>query len=75
MNNIAPNNCAINEVTADGVHVGRCWHTLEEIGGDYLCPRHGHVTSVRKHYEDTGELTSELDHNPALRAFVEAKRA
>jgi hypothetical protein len=33
------NCCPINEQTADGVRVGRCWHTLR----DGRCPIHGDV--------------------------------
>ena len=38
-------NCPINERTADGVSVGRCWfHT----GRDGICPRHGDVNEYLK---------------------------
>lgn len=64
-------NCAINECTGDGTHVGRCWFALEKVGDEaWLCPRHGNVTEVQRHYADTGELTSELAHDPELRAAV-----
>ena len=68
-------NCAINEVTGDGEHVGRCWGFLERKGGRKICPRHGDVTAVQEHYAETGHLTSELDHDPRLRASIERKRA
>ena len=60
-------NCAINEVTGDGVHVGRCWHTLSDSGS---CPRHGDVSEVQKHFDLTGELTSELEHPVDIRVKV-----
>ncbi len=67
MNIIGPNNCAINEVTGDGHHVGRCWFALK----DGECPRHGDVTAVQEHFKATGKLTSELDHDPAIAHAIE----
>lgn len=51
------NNCPINEVTADGKHVGRCWMTLEKGN----CSRHGDVSKYQKYYMKSGKLTSEND--------------
>lgn len=48
-------NCPINEVTGDGVTVGRCWFALKEN----ICPRHGDVNAAVLHFERTGELTKE----------------
>ena len=47
------NNCAVRERTADGVSVGRCWHSLDE---DRCCPIHGCVRSQMAEYMRTGEL-------------------
>jgi hypothetical protein len=38
------NNCPINEMTGDGVLVGRCWHYCK----DGICPRHGDVSVYLK---------------------------
>lgn len=70
MNIPAPNNCAINEVTGDGKHVGRCWFHLE----NNICPRHGDVTEVQEHFRETGELTSELQHNTSPRLDPEVSQ-
>lgn len=51
----APNNCPINERTADGDLVGRCYYYLK----DGHCPRHGDVTEAVTRYIETGELTKE----------------
>lgn len=47
-------NCAIMERTADGRAAGRCWFY---VGDSLVCPRHGDVEFVQKHYTDTGFLT------------------
>ena len=52
-------NCAVMEVTADGVRVGRCWAF---VGHDYICPRHGNVRRVQEDYAHTGKLTDETEH-------------
>jgi hypothetical protein len=49
--------CAVNECTADGVRVGRCWFRV--VNG--RCERHGDVTAVQEHYVRTGRLTDEGD--------------
>ena len=49
-------NCPINERTADGVLVGRCWF---HCPGD-ICPRHGDVSAELKLYRETGRLTKEV---------------
>lgn len=51
----APNNCPIQERTADGVSVGRCWHFLG-LEGDKICERHGNVTTQVAEYLRTGQL-------------------
>jgi len=48
--------CAVLERTADGIPVGRCWFF---VGDRYVCPRHGDVSEIQKHYQETGELTLE----------------
>lgn len=55
------NNCPINEQTADGVIVGRCWFALDK---NHRCPRHGDVTAARDLYIRTGKLTLEKVHKP-----------
>ncbi len=50
-------NCPVNERTADGRSVGRCWHWC--IEGQ--CPRHGDVSSALRLYSQTGKLTDEND--------------
>lgn len=55
-----PRSCAINEQTGDGVSVGRCWFYVDDDG---CCPRHGDVKAVMTHYNKTGKLTKESDHN------------
>lgn len=49
-------NCPINERTADGDLVGRCWFYLSD---GKTCPRHGDVSQPVSHYVQTGRLTSE----------------
>lgn len=49
-------NCAVRERTGDGVSVGRCWFHTDEAEGTLTCPRHGDVTSIQKHFSETGEL-------------------
>ncbi len=49
-------NCPINEQTADGAIVGRCWHSLDD---GTTCPRHGDVSIEIAHFNETGELTLE----------------
>ena len=51
-----PDNCAVRELTADGVSVGRCMFYVR----DGQCPRHGDVRAVQAHYRETGELTDEV---------------
>ena len=51
-------NCAVLEYTADGEFVGRCWFY---VGDDFICPRHGDVQKVQKHYTETGKCTREID--------------
>ena len=51
---ILPNNCPINEQTADGVIVGRCFYYLPD---GRTCPRHGNVEAAVQHYHATGKLT------------------
>ena len=48
-------NCPIDEQTADGIKVGRCWHY---IGPEGYCPRHG---DVRKYIGRLPTLTAEND--------------
>jgi hypothetical protein len=52
--------CPINEQTADGDVVGRCWHHLK----NNICPRHGDVSEAVRKFEQTGRLTLERDLNP-----------
>lgn len=52
------NNCPINEQTADGVQVGRCYYYLNQN----VCPRHGDVSLALSRYKITGELTLESTH-------------
>ena len=53
-------NCPINEQTADGTPVGRCWHYLED---GKICPRHGDVSiAVEIYFENQGKLTLEYEH-------------
>lgn len=47
------NNCAVMEVTADGVNVGRCWYYLRAG----LCYRHGDVSAIQEVYVKTGKLS------------------
>lgn len=50
-----PNNCPINERTADGTLVGRCWHHAP----NGICERHGDVNEALATYRETGRLTPE----------------
>lgn len=59
----APNNCPINECTADGRACGRCWHYCENGN----CPRHGNVQVELNHYRKTGRLTLETKRKMADR--------
>lgn len=52
-------NCPINERTADGVLVGRCWMHLKD---GKTCPRHGDVSAAVELYKRTGKLTAERPH-------------
>ena len=52
-------NCPINEMTADGIRVGRCWFYLPD---GKTCPRHGDVSKAVEKYERDGKLTLETDH-------------
>jgi hypothetical protein len=68
-----PEACAVRERTADGDNVGRCYfHT---VGG--MCPRHGDVAAVQRHYVETGRLTDErsLNRLGALERATSAGRA
>lgn len=49
-------NCPINEQTADGHLVGRCWYHLPD---GITCPRHGEVSNEVLHYMATGKCTRE----------------
>ena len=49
-------NCPINEQTADGEIVGRCWMHLSDGA---ICPRHGDVSDEVFRYERDGLLTLE----------------
>ena len=60
MKAIAPNNCPISEMTADGCRVGRCWFFCL---GD-VCPRHGDVKRELETYRETGRLTLESERFP-----------
>lgn len=51
-----PNNCPINEQTADGVPCGRCWYYLKD---GKTCPRHGDVSIEVARYRKTGFSTLE----------------
>lgn len=51
------NNCPINEQTADGKIVGRCWFYCPND----ICPRHGDVSKELKIYREMGKLTLERD--------------
>jgi hypothetical protein len=33
------------------------------LGDSHICPRHGDVTQALFHYQETGELTDEMDLN------------
>lgn len=54
-------NCPVNERTADGDLVGRCWFHLPD---GRTCPRHGDVGDAVEFYRTTGRLTPEP---PAVR--------
>ncbi len=49
-------NCPINEQTADGVVVGRCWYHLPD---GVTCPRHGDVSVEVERFCETGHTTLE----------------
>jgi hypothetical protein len=49
-------NCPINEQTADGVPVGRCWYYLKD---GKTCPCHGDVEDEVRRFEQEGLLTLE----------------
>ena len=49
-------NCPINEQTADGHPVGRCWFYLPD---GKTCPRHGNVEPEVEHFNQTGKTTPE----------------
>ena len=51
-------NCPINEQTADGVTVGRCYFHLED---GHTCPRHGDVSVEVERCDRDGMLTLEND--------------
>lgn len=51
-------NCPINEQTADGVTVGRCYFYLEDGN---TCPRHGDVSLEVERFDRDGVLTLEND--------------
>ena len=51
------NSCPINEQTADGTTVGRCWFGL--VNGQ--CRRHGDVSKYVEVYRETGQMTLEND--------------
>tara|TARA_Y100000817_G_scaffold260550_1_gene214761 strand:+ start:1827 stop:2054 length:228 start_codon:yes stop_codon:yes gene_type:complete len=50
-------NCPVNERTAEGKSVGRCWFYCPEG----ICPRHGDVSSAIAKFKETGKLTDEND--------------
>lgn len=49
-------NCPINEQTADGEYVGRCWFHLPD---GKTCPRHGDVEEEVRVFRRSGSLTRE----------------
>lgn len=53
---IGNNNCPINEITADGDSVGRCWFY---VGKNEVCPRHGDVRKEIAAFRESGKLTRE----------------
>lgn len=53
---VALSNCPINERSADGQPLGRCWFFLPD---GKTCPRHGDVTQAVETYKKTGRLTPE----------------
>lgn len=55
-NCVHPQNCPINEQTADGDVVGRCTHYMAD---GKTCPRHGDVAKAVAHYFEYGELPLE----------------
>lgn len=50
------NNCPINEQTADGTVVGRCYCYLPD---GQTCPRHGNVSQEIERYKEHGLTTLE----------------
>ena len=63
--------CPINERTADGIPVGRCWHGL--VNG--VCVRHGDVSPEVERYMATGKTTDEnvMRRRKGLTEFHKAK--
>jgi len=49
-------NCAVRERSGDDVSVGRCWFHTDKNNSGLICPRHGNVTEIQKHFSLTGEL-------------------
>jgi hypothetical protein len=49
-------NCPIQEQTADGVRVGRCWFHLQD---GVTCPRQGEVSAEVNFFNATGFTTLE----------------
>ena len=59
MSDFLVRNCAVRERTGDGVSVGRCYFYTGKEGDSLVCPRHGDVTEIQKHYGVTGELSED----------------
>lgn len=51
-------NCPIQEQTADGHCVGRCWFHLPD---GKTCPRHGDVSIEIDRFNKTGRTTKETE--------------
>ena len=49
-------NCPIQEQTADGVNVGRCYYSLPD---GKTCPRHADVSPEVVRFRETGHTTLE----------------
>lgn len=64
-------NCPINEQTADGAVVGRCWFYLPD---GKTCKRHGDVSDAVERYMLQTKLTLESNHNPKLKLAIERNR-
>ncbi|KZX57764.1 hypothetical protein A3709_19265 [Halioglobus sp. HI00S01] len=58
-------NCPVNEQTANGEVVGRCYFHLQD---GFTCPRHGNVEAAVAYFEKTGKLTLESKLHNAERA-------